>query len=72
MPFAIPDNSTEAAYVSYALLDALRGMLVNKGILSREDIDAVFDAAAAGLSKTPNFASQRGAEFIRQVRLSEK
>lgn len=66
-----PQNGDEAAYISFALVDALCDMLVSKGVVAREDIVAVFSAASIKLSQSPNSSGARGAEFLRRVRLSK-
>lgn len=72
MPSGTPQNSEEAAYISYALLDALLDLLISKGILSQGELSTLFDTAAASLTQSPNPSGKRGAEFLRQPRLGYK
>jgi hypothetical protein len=72
MPEHMPQNGEEAAYISFALVDALGELLVAKGVLTREEIDGFFLSSAASLDKSSNFAGARGAEFLRNIVRSRK
>jgi hypothetical protein len=67
----MPQNAEEAAYASFALLEALIKFLVSKGVATPDEIDdAVFRAAITTLRKVPNNACDRAADFIRDMMLN--
>ena len=72
MPQHMPQKTAEAAYISFALVDALGDLLMRKGVISRGDFFALFETAATRVSESPNSAGARSAEFIRKLRLSKE
>ena len=67
-----PQNGEEAAYISFALVDALGDLLMRRGIISRGDFFSIFEAVALGLEKSPNSSGARSAKFVRDLRLSKE
>ena len=72
MPGSTPQNAEEAAYISFALIDALGDLLMRKGVISRGDFFALFETVTKRLSESPNSAGARSAEFVRGLRLSKE
>ena len=62
-----PQNADEAGYVSFALIDALVDLLINRGIITPQDCATILETAAAHLQVAPNNASARSAEFVRRI-----
>jgi hypothetical protein len=66
MPSPMPQNDEEAAYISFALFEALIDRLVENHIIPREDFISILKVAEEKLSAGPNNACRRGALFIRE------
>jgi hypothetical protein len=69
-PDHVPQNAEEAAYLSFALIDALAERLVTLRVMDQATHDAVYQTAAMVLEHTPIAAANRAAEFLRRTRLS--
>jgi hypothetical protein len=67
-----PQNADEAGYVSFALIDALVDLLINRGIITPRDCVTILETAATHLQVTPNNVSARSAEFVRRILLDKK
>ena len=67
-----PQNGEEAAYLAFAITQALTGLLVTKGIVSQDEIDSLMLEVAANLDNASNFASARAAHFVRDVMLRKE
>jgi hypothetical protein len=65
----LPQNGEEAAYLAFAITQALTGLLVTKGIVSQDEIDSLMRGVAANLDNARNSASKRAAHFVRNVML---
>jgi hypothetical protein len=72
MPASTPQNSEEAAYIGFALVDALADLLMKRGIINRGDFFALFETVAKNLGEAPNSTCTRAAEFVRGLRLSKE
>jgi hypothetical protein len=72
MPTKTPGNGEEAAYISFALIDALGDLLVRKGVISRGDFFSIFETVAVSLEKSPHSSGTRTAKFVRDLRLSKE
>jgi hypothetical protein len=60
----MPQNSAEAAYAAYAIVDELVGLLVRRKILDALSVKLLFESVAERLSHENNFDSQGAAKFI--------
>jgi hypothetical protein len=66
MSMQISSNGPEAAYSSFALIDALGELLINKTIITQQEWDAVSSIAAAELQAANNSEAKRAGDFIQQ------
>jgi hypothetical protein len=60
----MPRNAEEAAYIAYAIVDELAGLLVVRGILDASVVHQMFESVAKRLAQENNFISQGAAKFI--------
>jgi hypothetical protein len=74
----VPQNGEEAAYTSFALVDALIDALIARDILDRGAADGIFSDAIRVLKGSPLIENStqgergRAADFIRHVKLGQK
>jgi hypothetical protein len=68
----LPQNGEDAAYASFALCEALIGILVAKGVISLDEINSIIEGVADTLAKAPNNARNRIASLLRDTMLSKK
>ena len=59
-----PNNSEEAAHISYAMLRALLGLLVQKKVIDHADVGILMRQVIQILSEENNHASNRAARFL--------
>lgn len=71
-PQHMPQNGDEAAYLSFALLDALSEQLVILELVDQHTLNTVYATAAMVLEKTPNAACSRASDFLWHSRLQNK
>ena len=64
MSIDVPGNENETAYLGFAVVDALIGLLVVKKIISGPDATNIVKAAGIRLGKINNLDAQRAAKFI--------
>ena len=64
MTETMPQNSAEAAYVAFAMVDELVNLLVSTKILNEVGVGRLFESVAKRLIKENNFDSQRAAKFV--------
>jgi hypothetical protein len=64
MNISHPNNEAEAAYLGFAISDALTDVLVKKGILAESDVGDIARLVAVRLSQGGSFESQRAAKFL--------
>jgi hypothetical protein len=64
MPVSMPQNSAEAAYIAFAMVDELISLLLIRGVIDGSFVDQMFESVAKRLMQENNFDSQRAAKFI--------
>ncbi len=64
MNISNPNNEAEAAYLGFAIVDALIDVLVTERVISEVVADQIFRTVAIRLSKGGSFESQRAAKFL--------
>lgn len=64
MATAIPGNENETAYLAFALVDELIDLLIRKGVVTRPEIAASFEAVAIRLGEANNFDANRASQFF--------
>ena len=64
MTLPTPQNSDDAGYLAIATVSELLNFLINRGVLSGNDVTAMLRLVATRLEKEPNFGSQRAARFL--------
>ena len=64
MSAALPQNSEEAAYIAFAIVDELIWLLVNRGIIDASAIDLMLETVAVRLSQGSHVGGQRAAKFV--------
>jgi hypothetical protein len=69
MATPVPGGS-EAAYLGFALVDALVDLLVEKGVIARQDVTAMLTALAKRCGESGQHFGKRSAEFITGTMLS--
>jgi len=62
-------GSSEASYLSLALIDQLFDLLRERGVLSPDDIAGLLISAADRLGQNPSALAKRSAVFIRETML---
>jgi hypothetical protein len=71
MPSHISINEQETACVSFALLDSLIGFLINKNVISREEIRGIILNAIQIIEATPKNSNGRMTDFVRSLSFDE-
>jgi hypothetical protein len=73
MPSHVPQNEEEAAYVSFALLEALIELLIKKNVMSsHDDVRALLLNAIQIIEATPHNSNGRMTSFIRTLSFDQK
>ena len=67
----VPGGS-ESAYLGFAIVDSLCDLLVEKGVLSRADLDGMLAQLHTRLDKGTDFMGKRSAKFIADSMLRKK
>ena len=60
-------GTDEAAFLAFVIVDALIIKLIAKGVLTRADVIAIYEALADSVSEEPRALGKRGAELIREM-----
>lgn len=61
-----PGNGGDAGFKSFALIDALGELLINKNIITQQDWGAVLSTAAARLQAANNSEANRAGKSLQQ------
>jgi hypothetical protein len=68
MPSHTPQNDEESAYISFALLEALIGLLIKKNVISsHEDVGVLILNTIKIIEATPKNANRRMTDFVRSM-----
>jgi hypothetical protein len=64
MAAPLPQNSAEAAYIAFAMVDQLVSLLVTKRLVDGTEFDLIFESVTKRLAQGNDFDSQRAAKFV--------
>jgi hypothetical protein len=72
MPEIMPQNTTEAAYIAFALVDELIDLLVSRNLLDALSVNSLFETVAERLTQENNLCVNRAAQFVADRVAGEK
>jgi len=64
MAIATPHNSAEASYIAVTAIDKLIELLVEKGIITRDDATGLLQSIIQGLTHSKSGEGKRAAQFL--------
>jgi uncharacterized protein YprB with RNaseH-like and TPR domain len=64
MPETMPQNTTEAAYIAFALVDELLDLLVSRNLLDALSVKSLFESVTERLLQENNLGVNRAAQFV--------